>query len=140
MSAELLLAYAQTRYLVLDRGGSVAAEARVGEPSPSLDALLAENGATSGVFITAWNPRSEPAAPEVNDVAHCRLAEEVVAAGWVGLPHRGVGADPSWTEQGLLVLDLGEDEGLALATRYRQNAIVVVDVGRPARLVLTLTG
>jgi len=138
MSAELVAAYRSTRYTVLDAVGEVVAEARVDEPSPAIDAVLEQHGATSGVFVTAWNPRSEPTADDVNAVAHARLADDVDALGLDALPHAGIGTDAAWhPEHGLLVLDLPEPEAIDLATSYGQNAIVVVERGRPARLVLT---
>jgi hypothetical protein len=53
------------------------------------------------------------------------------------LPHAGVGADPSWAEDGVFVLDLATDQAVALASAYGQNAIVVVAVGEPAALIFT---
>ena len=54
------------------------------------------------------------------------------------LAHRGTGADPGWEpEQGLLALDLPLPQALALAVAFGQNAIVVVEHGQPAVLVVT---
>ena len=72
---ELIQAYRVTRYLVVESGdrAAVLAEARVGQPSPEIDRLLDGQGARSGVFITAWNPRSQPVARARNEAAHQRL-------------------------------------------------------------------
>lgn len=131
-------AYRRTRYAVLDADGSVVAAVRVGETSPDVDAVLADHGATTGAFLTAWNPRSEPRDAAANDAAHARLVAELAAAGVRALPHAGIGDDPAWApEHGVLVLDMAEDDAVGLATAYGQNALVLVERGRPARLVAT---
>ena len=108
-TAHLLRAYRATRYQVVaaDDGAPVLAEARVDERSPALDRLLDEHGARSGVFITAWNPRSQPTPRARNEAAQRRLERELRRRDVRFLAHRGTGADPGWEpEQGLLALDL----------------------------------
>jgi hypothetical protein len=107
--------------------------------TPEVERLLARLAARSGTFITAWNPRSEPATPAANAVAATTLSTEIEARGWRALPHRGVGDDPTWApEEGWLVLDLDEPSARALAEAYGQNAVVRVEPGKPARLIETL--
>jgi hypothetical protein len=130
----LLAAYRTTTY---HAGKEDGVAARVDRHEPALDALLRAHGARTGIFITAWNPRSEPLSREANHAAARQLAEEVAAAGFSALPHHGVGADPTWSEEGLFVLDMDEPAAVALAERHGQNAIVFVAAGEPARLVLT---
>jgi hypothetical protein len=138
MSDELLREYERTRYLVLDDRGISRAAVGVGETSADIDAILADYGATSGVFITAWNPRSEPVDQDTNDEANDRLEADLDEAGSVILPHIGVGYDPEWEpEHGFFALDLVEADAIDLAIAYGQNAIVVAERGRPARLVVT---
>ena len=77
-------------------------------------------------------------AEDVNDEANDRLEDDLAEAGCVILPHIGVGYDPAWEpEHGFFALDLAEDEAVELATAYGQNALVIVERGRPARLVIT---
>jgi hypothetical protein len=122
----LLDAYHTTRYVAYDGDREIACV--VGAAEPAMAALLARHGAAGGVFITAWNPRSEPLGRAENEAAHRRLAAEIAALGLPALPHRGFGADPAWEpEEGLLVLGLPRDEALALAEAHGQNAIAVVD-------------
>lgn len=136
--SDLLAAYRRTRYAVLAGDGSVVAAARIGEPSAEVDAVLADHGATTGVFVTAWNPLSEPHDDAVNAEAQARLAADLAAAGVRTLPHAGIGDDPAWApEHGVLALDLPEAEAVRIATAYGQNAVVLVERGRPARLVVT---
>jgi hypothetical protein len=141
-TGDLIAAYHGTEYQVLDRHSAVLAAVRVGEASPEFDALLARHGAASGLFITGWNPRSAHVERGLNELAHQRLEGELRARGVRFLPHRGVGADPSWSEEGLFALDLSIGQGIELALAFEQYAIVTVRIGEPARLRLTslLTG
>jgi len=138
MSDELLREYHRTRYLVVDDLGVGRAAVGIGETSEDIDAILARYGASSGVFITAWNPRSEPLDQDTNDEANDLLEADLDQAGSVILPHIGVGYDPEWEpEHGFFALDLAEADAIDLATAYGQNAIVIAERGRPARLVVT---
>lgn len=138
MNTELLREYERTRYVVLNDLGIARADVGVGETSAAIDEILDDFGASNGVFITGWNPRSEPLDQDSNDEANGRLEEDLSEAGSVILPHIGVGYDPEWEpEHGFFALDLAEDEAVDLATAYGQNAVVIVDRGGPARLVLT---
>jgi hypothetical protein len=138
MSAELLREYERTRYVVLDDRGISRAAVGIGETSDDIDAILADFDAASGVFITAWNPRSVPVDQDTNDEANDRLEADLDDRGSVILPHIGVGYDPEWEpEHGFFALDLSEADAIELAVAYGQNAVVVVERGRPARLVVT---
>lgn len=138
MNAELMREYERTRYVVLDDHGIARADVGVGEISEGIDAILADYGAANGVFITGWNPRSEPLDQDSNDEANGRLEDDLAEAGSVILPHIGVGFDPEWEpEHGFFAVDLAEDQAVELATAYGQNAIVIIERGGPARLVLT---
>jgi hypothetical protein len=138
MSDDLLREYERTRYVVLDDLGIARADVGIGEASEAIDAILADYGAASGVFITGWNPRSVLLDQDSNDDANAQLEADLDQAGSVILPHIGVGYDSEWEpEHGFFALDLAEAEAVELATAYGQNAIVIVERGRPARLVVT---
>lgn len=138
MAADLVREYERTRYVVLDDLGKARATVGIGETSDEIDAVLADYGAASGVFITAWNPRSEPMDQDSNDEANDRMEADLSDLGCVMLPHIGVGYDPEWEpEHGFFALDLAEQDAVALATAYGQNAIVVIERGGAARLVIT---
>jgi hypothetical protein len=129
----LLDAYRTTRYLA--GPAEAEAEARIGERSEAIDALLAARGASSGVFVTAWNPHSRARGEADNRAAHGALVLRLAA--WRTLPHRGVSADGRWAEEGLFALDLPEDEALDAARAFGQVAVVAVRRGEAARLLLT---
>jgi hypothetical protein len=137
MSADALLeAYRTTRFVAYDGDREIVA--LVDRHLPEIDALLERLAARSGVFITAWNPRSVVLSPALNAAAADRLAARVAAERFRALPHRGFSADPAWRpEEGLFVLDIDVDYAVAMAADFGQNAITAVALGRPARLVLT---
>ena len=120
-------AYEATRYLVQAGGRTI--DARIGEPSPALDALLAAENARAGIFIGAANPRSQQRSRTENDAANRRLAAELAAAGYRTLPHEGVAADGGWREHGFFVLDMTAEEALRWAERFGQYAIVAASLG-----------
>lgn len=133
---DLIAAYRATAYTVLLPDGEIVV--RVDAPNPPLDRLLAALGARTAVFVTAWNPRSRSRPQAENEAAAARLADEAAARGWRSLPQEGRGDDGVWpAEPGLLLLDLGPAEALALAERHGQNAVVWCEVGAAARLLLT---
>lgn len=134
---DLIAAYHGTSYQVLDRRGALLAAIRIGERSPEIDVVLAGHGAASGVFITGWNPRSAPTGHRLNAAAHQELTRALQARGVPFLAHRGVGADPRWSEEGVFALDLTIAEALELALAFAQKAIVAVRTGEPAELLLT---
>ena len=132
----LLDAYLTTRYVAYD--GDLAIECRVAAHEAAMDRLLERHGASGGVFITAWNPRSVADGDAANAAAHRLLVAEIAHRGLRSLPHRGFGADPAWQpEEGLFVFDLAIPGALALATRFGQNAIAAVARGRPAEVLRT---
>ena len=135
--AALIAAYRTTSYRIVAADGSLLAEARIDRRSGTVDSILAARGAGSGVFITGWNPRSEPTDPERNRAAHERLERALRELGTRFLDHVGVGEDPSWSEHGVFALDLGVTDALALARAFEQHAVVLVRSGEPARLLLT---
>jgi hypothetical protein len=132
----LRAAYATTDYQVWD--GERWLAARLGQAAPGIERLLHRLQARRGTFVTAWNPRSEPASEAENAAAAAAMAAEIAAHGWRALPHRGVGDDPAWPpEEGWFVLDPDDVAILTLAEAYGQNAVVRIERGRPADLIET---
>lgn len=135
VSEELAAAYRRTEFRVSDRGWSFVL--RHGAHSKVLEECHAAFGVTCSTYITAWNPRSEPTAPEVNRAAQARLEAELQAAGFPFL--RGEGVDPtgSWPgEPSVLVLGISGNEAQRLGRAYGQNAIVVAGRDAVARVVM----
>ena len=125
----LLAAYRRTDY------EADGAAARVGRRSASVDALLRYLGARQGAFVTAWNPwsRRVPAGWNARMTARLREASRRLPAA------EGEGRGRGWSERHLL-LAADPRRAAALARRFRQNAIVAVRTGAPARLALLRGG
>ena len=122
--ARLLAAYRRTGY---EAAGAVA---RIGRRGAGVDALLRRLGAREGAFVTAWNPLSRRAPPGRNARMMARLREAARR-----LPSaEGEGRGRGWSERHLL-LAADPRRAAVLARRFRQNAIVAVRTGAPARLV-----
>ena len=129
MTARLLAAYGRTEY---EAAGAVA---RVGKRGAAVDALLRRLGAREGAFVTAWNPLSRRTPPGRNARMMARLREAARR-----LPSaEGEGRGRNWSERHLL-LAAGPRRAAVLARRFRQNAILAVRTGAPARLVLLRGG
>jgi Protein of unknown function (DUF3293) len=129
MSGSLEAAYAASAY---EAAGAVA---RIGRRSGAVDALLRRCGARQGGFVTAWNPFSRRMPRGWNDRMHARLRQAArrfpTAEGW--------GGTTAWRERHLLIA--ADPRRVAvLGRRFRQNAIVTVRAGQPARLVMLRPG
>jgi hypothetical protein len=96
-----------------------------------MDRLLSSYRARQAVFITAYNPCSRLKPAGWNRRMQIRLAQTTRRI--PALP--ALGSWRRWSEAHLLVF--GDPRRTRLmARRYRQNAIVVVRLRQPARLVL----
>lgn len=120
-----IAAYRRTAY---EAAGAVA---RIGARSAGIDALLRRHGARHAAFLTAWNPRSRPMPRGWNERMQHRLRQVLGARVLAEGEWRARG----WAERHLLAR--GDPRWIAwVARRFRQHAIVVVGLGRKARLLL----
>lgn len=124
MNRRLVAAYRGTDY---EAAGAVA---RIGRRSAEIDALLRRLGAREGAFVTAWNPWSRRMPPGWNARVMARLREAARRL----QSAEGQGRGHGWSERHLL-LAADPRRAAALARRFRQNAIVALRVGAPAKLV-----
>jgi len=133
IARDLLSAYEATDFVLFDQGEEWSL--KVGEASPRIDALLDRFDADRAIVVTAFNPRSRVLSPETNAQRHeqlVRLLEERKLRFLYG-----EGRDPTgrWTaETECIVFGIALAEGLALARRFDQNAVVYVERGRAPRL------
>ena len=129
---ELDAIYRATSYIARTQHGEIIL--RIDEAHPVLDNVLAQHGATSWAYLTAYNPGSVRLSDADNAV---RQRELLVAIEQAGHPyHEGAGVGDGWEpEPSLLVLRISEADAVALGRRFGQNAIVVGEQGGPARLV-----
>jgi len=133
IAAELLAAYTAADFVVFD--GQEQWALHVGVASPRVDALLDRHGACRATIVTAFNPRSRVLAPEANAARHralVRLLEERALAFLYG-----EGRDPGgqWVaETECIVFGISLAEGLEIARRFEQNAVVFIERGKAPRL------
>jgi hypothetical protein len=136
IASELLSAYEATDFVVFDQEWVL----KIGVASPRIDALLDRHGAIRATVVTAFNPRSKVLAPDQNAARHDRLVRLLEER---GLPFLcGEGRDPSghWiAETECIVFGIPLAEGLALARRFDQNAVVFIERGKAPRLAFPET-
>lgn len=109
---------------------------RIGEYHPSIDALLETHHASHWVFITACNPGSQKRPDEVNRQKQAELESILRQRGYSFLPGEGTDEAGEWgPEQSVLVLEMGEEEGKALAEEFGQSAIVFGTKSEAPRLL-----
>ncbi|AWV22821.1 Hypothetical protein HVIM_02350 [Roseomonas mucosa] len=126
--ARLRAAYRRARY---EAGG---VPVRIGRRSPRLDALLVRLGghpcALAGGLVTAWNPLGRRL-PEGRNRRRQERLERLIRH-LPSLPARS--GEGRWREEQRLLL--ADPRRLAvLGRRFRQNAVVLLARGRPARLL-----
>lgn len=129
IAADLLAAYTRTDFLVFDAEGAWCLN--VGLASSRADALMADCGAYSAAFITAFNPRSEILPPTENARRHAALLAAIERGTWRWL--EGEGRDPTgdWApEPSCLILGITLQDALDLARQFDQNAIVFLERGK----------
>src|SRR5262245_55058717 len=132
-----IAAYRAARYIVFVGGDGPVIVLRIGEPCPALDVLMEAEAVDCAAFVTAHNPRGQPADEAADRAAHGELLAATKQAGlWC---YAGEGTDPAseWKpEQSLLIVGIPRAEAEALGRRFRQNAIVFVERGKAPELVL----
>ena len=133
IAAELLAAYTATDFVVFD--GDEQWALHVGVASPRVDALLDRHDAACATVVTAFNPRSRLLPSEANAARHDALVSLLEERRLTFL--LGEGRDPSgqWTaETECIVFGISLAEGLEIAQRFEQNAVVFIERGKAPRL------
>ncbi|CAM5212411.1 hypothetical protein CDEN61S_03281 [Castellaniella denitrificans] len=104
---------------------------RIGQTHPALRTLFPRGG----VFLTACNPRSRRLRPAANARRMRALRRAVERSGLAWLPGRGLDPAGLWPDEpSLWIPALSPDEGLRLARRFGQNALVWCGPDAVARL------
>ncbi len=142
----LRAAWIATRYMFAARGALY--EARIGQISPSISRFLTEQGADSGVFLSAFNPglptpgaAVADAYPQLSPGENAARLEQLWGqlgeAGVRWFPHVGLPDSPDWPpEEGAFILEEIGFHTLPLARRLGQRAFVRVARNQPATLEL----
>ncbi|HET8596605.1 MAG TPA: DUF3293 domain-containing protein [Castellaniella sp.] len=98
---------------------------RIGQASPGIAALHHAHQCTESLFISACNPRSRRLRPAGNARRTRALRRALERLGRAWLPARGMDPDGQWPDEpGFWIAAMPLDEGLRLARRFGQNAIV----------------
>ena len=131
----LIAAYLQTRYELHLPGDSTSFH--IGAANRALDRWLARQRCSELVFVTAWNPRSEPRSRWANLRRNTALQRQLRMQRWRLVTALGVPLAGEWpAEESLAVLDMSCQRGVRLGRRYGQHAIVHAGRRTGARLVL----
>jgi hypothetical protein len=130
--SDLEAAYRNTTYCVDHPAGNFGI--RIGEPCAPLDTLLREHGVSTWVYVTACNPRSRLLSSEENAARHAQLLARTRALGLKVFAGRGKADRGDWVEESLLILGLDKAAAVALGAAFRQNAVVVGNLGGVAEL------
>jgi hypothetical protein len=133
LSPDLLAAYENADYVVFTDPELVL---KIGEPSPRLDALLEQEGASTAAFVTAANPRSKPRSAAENGAALAALDQLIAAAGYPWRAGEGREPDGNWAEPSRVVMGIYRANAEALGRLFGQNAIVFVEKGAAPELVV----
>ncbi|UJB21211.1 MULTISPECIES: DUF3293 domain-containing protein [Lysobacter] len=128
-AAELALAYAAAEYAVALDGDALPL--RVGRPARDLEAYWP---AARYVFVSAWNPASQPHSDSANQTADERLVARLVAAGVQRHAAWAQDQTGQWREPGWLLADLDDAPANALARDFGQAGVLAWRRGEPVRL------
>jgi len=135
-AAALEAAFRATTYRVDTPEGVF--DLRIGVADPVFDSFLRGRGIACWAIVSAFNPGAMQQPAEENRRRQQLLRERVTALGYrfcaaLNLPD----ADDWSPEPSLLVLEMGEAQGRALAGEFSQLAVVCGDTGAAPRLVWT---
>lgn len=138
--ADCAEAYVRARYGLTLADGTEA-PLPLGRPAPALARAMAETGARTAAFITAWNPGSVERPEAENQAAQDRLKAAIAAAGGHWLPAEGRDPDGGWaSEPSLIALGLDFATACALGDDFGQNAILFAGPDAILRLVFCRLG
>ena len=131
----LLKAYNETEYRLLLEPVIVLVP---GQTSSAADDLLNSLGSSSGIVMTAYNPVSVTKTEAENDQAQSQLIQDINLQGFKYLPAESVGMDGLWPpEPSIFICGLNAIEANEIAKKYQQAAFVEIQIGSPAKVVIT---
>ncbi|GEM_PF-258265 len=134
-TAVLFEAFRSTRFHAEIPSGDLCI--RIGERCPRLDALLESGRHESWAYITAHNPNGQTTSDSANERTQNELMRELGSQGLAFYPGEGKADIGDWPpEPSLLVVGMPESQALELGSRYGQAAVVVGELGQPARLLV----
>lgn len=128
-------AYRATDYVVFTESTSTVI--RIGKKSSAVDRLLLRFHCRSAAYVTAWNPYGKTLSNIQNGNRHRQLIAQMRARGQSYLMGEGRGEIGDWPpELSILVFGVDQRRAEAIGRDFRQNAIVYVELNRPASLLM----
>jgi hypothetical protein len=125
ISPELIRAYREAHYIVLDEGKEIRLQ--VGTVNLELERLMSNKNAHTASLLTAYNPYSEVKTKQDNELAQMQLRQRLKKMGIATLNAIGRDAKEQWEpEPSFLALDLTLKQAETLADEYGQNAFIWV--------------
>jgi hypothetical protein len=135
VDAQFLDAYRRTAFLADTPRGRLTLH--IGQCRADLDALMADNGATTWAYVTAFNPGSVRLPAEENAARQRQLERTVSHQGFVSYPGEGIGDDGRWpAEASLLVLGISRTDAARLGRQHGQIAVVYGEIHPEAELLM----
>ena len=123
ISPELIRAYREAHYIVLDKGREIRLQ--VGTVNLELERLMSNKNAHTASVLTAYNPYSEVKIKQENELAQMQLRQRLEELGIATLEAVGRDAKEQWEpEPSVLALDLTLKEAETLADEFGQNAFI----------------
>ena len=123
ISPELIRAYREAHYIVLDEGTEI--RLHVGTVNLELARLMSNKNAHTASVLTAYNPYSEVKTKQDNKLAQTQLRKRLKEMGIATLDAIGRDAMEQWEpEPSVLALDLTLKEAENLADEFGQNAFI----------------
>ncbi len=107
----------------------------VADPTGKHDRWLAEQGASSAVVITAWNPFSQAQSQALNEADNADLLSAIEQAQLKWFYARGCGPSEEWCEDGYCVFDGPDALVEEWLVTFQQNAALRVRFGGPVEIV-----
>lgn len=123
ISPELIRAYLEAHYIVLDEGREI--RLHVGTVNLELERLMSNKNVHTASVLTAYNPYSEVKTKQENELAQMQLRQRLEELGIATLEAVGRDAMERWEpEPSVLALDLTLKEAETLADEFGQNAFI----------------
>ena len=123
ISPELIRAYREAHYIVLDEGKEIRLQ--VDTINLELERLMSNKNVHTASVLTAYNPYSEVKTKQENELAQMQLRERLKEMGIATLDAIGGDAKEQWEpETSVLALDLTLKQAETLADEFAQNAFI----------------
>lgn len=133
-NAVLQQSYLDARYVVhLDEGGAL--QLSLGHATPALDAI-GRPDAHYWALLNPGNPRSAPWPEGLNTRRMDTLQRLLRQRGLSQSPAESYAEDGSWSERGVLIHAITQQQLDALAIRFGQHAVIIGGASLPATLRL----